>query len=269
VRIRSCRTGTLIALSVVTALALSACGGGEEAPATTEGGVALVKAGKIITCTHLPYEPFQFNDGGTIAGFDVDVVDEIAKDLGVEQEIVDTPFEGIQAGDDLGTGKCDIAAAGMTITEAREEALDFSEPYFDATQALLVPADSDVASLEDLAGKKIGVQQATTGEIYAQENAPDAELVQFEDLALLETAVQTGQVDAAINDNGVLLDFASKNDDVKVATEFDTGEQYGLGVKIGNAALLDAVNKTLERIKGDGTYDTIYEKWFGSAPASS
>lgn len=267
-RIPSRRTGTLIALCAVTALSLTACGGGDDAPAASESGVALVKAGKLITCTHLPYEPFQFNDGGTIAGFDVDVVDEIAKDLGVEQEIVDTPFEGIQTGEDLNTDKCDIAAAGMTITEVRETALDFSEPYFDAKQALLVKADSDIAALDDLAGKKLGVQAATTGEIYAQEKAPGAELVQFEDLALLQTAVQTGQVDAAINDNGVLFDFVSKNDDVKVATDFDTGEQYGLGVKSDNKDLLEAANTTLERIKSDGTYDTIYEKWFGAAPTS-
>lgn len=263
------RIGSLVALTAATALLLSACGGGDDAPATTEGGVALVEEGKLITCTHLPYQPFQFNDGGTIAGFDVDIVDEIAKDLGVEQEIIDTPFEGIQTGEDLSTGKCDIAAAGMTITEVRESALDFSEPYFDATQALMVKVGSDVETLDDLAGKKLGVQAATTGEIYAQDEAPDAELVQFEDLALLQTAVQTGQIDAAINDNGPLLDFAGKNDDVTVVTEFDTGEQYGLGVKTDNADLLEAVNATLERITSDGTYDTIYEKWFGVAPATS
>ncbi|QTE28833.1 basic amino acid ABC transporter substrate-binding protein [Pengzhenrongella sicca] len=262
------RIGTLVALSAVAALALSACGGG-DAPATSDSGVPLVEAGKLIACTHLPYEPFEFNDGGTIVGFDVDVVAEIAADLDVELEVVDTPFEGIQTGEDLSTGKCDVAAAGMTITDVREEALDFSEPYFEATQALMVKADSDIATLADLEGKKLGVQAATTGEIYAQDEAPGAELVQFEDLALLQTAVQTGQVDAAINDNGVLLDFVSKNDDVQVVTEFDTGEQYGLGVKTGNADLLEAVNATLARLASDGTYDTIYEKWLGVAPATS
>jgi len=267
VRIRS-RVGTVIALSAVTAFALSACSGGSEAPATSTGGVQLIKAGTIVTCTQLPYQPFELNKGGKIVGFDVDIVEEIAKDLGVKQEIVDTPFEGIQSGEDLSTGKCDIVAAGITITDVRETALDFSAPYFDATQALLVKADSKIATLDDLAGKKVGVQAATTGQIYAKDEAKGAELVEFEDLALLETAVQTGQVDAAINDNGVLFDFARNNPDVKVATEFATGEQYGLGVKTGNTALLDAVNKTLERIKGDGTYDTIYEKWFGTAPAS-
>lgn len=258
----------------VTVLTLTSCGSDEGAGADADGAqsgeIELVSEGTLTTCTHLPYKPFQFTEGDEIVGFDVDIVDEIAADLGVEQEIVDTPFEGIQSGEDLNTMKCDIAAAGMTITDVREENLDFSDPYFDATQALLVPAGSDVTSLEDLSGGKLAVQLATTGEIYAQENAPqDVELVQFEDLALLQTAVQTGQVDAAINDNGVLLDFAAENDDVEVSAEFDTGEQYGLGVRTGNEALLEQVNATLERIREDGTYDEIYDRWFGEASGQS
>ena len=266
-RFLSRRTGTVIALSAVTALVLGACATSTETePGGSAGGVSLIRAGQLTTCTQLPYRPFEFSDAGKITGFDIEIVDEIAKDLEVTQEVVDTPFEGIQTGEDLSTGKCDIGAAGITITDVRKSVLEFSDPYFDATQALLVKADSTIASLEDLDGKKLGVQAATTGEIYAQENAPGAELVQFEDLALLQTAVQTGQVDAAINDNGVLLDFASLNDDVTVSTEFDTGEQYGLAVKLDNKPLLDAVNASLARIKSGGTYDAIYAKWFGSAP---
>lgn len=260
-------TRYLFALPLASVLALSACGGGGEA-ATTESGVELVQEGKLVTCTHLPYEPFQFQQGDEIVGFDVDVVDAIAEDLGVEQEIVDTPFETIQSGEDLNAGKCDLAAAGMTITDVREENLDFSDPYFEATQALLTTKGSGYASLEDLAGKKLGVQSGTTGSDYATENATDAELVTFEDLGLLLTAVQSGQVDAGINDNGVLYDFANQNDDVEVTAEFDTGEQYGIGVRTENTALLEQVNATLERIRDDGTYDAIYEEWFGTAPSS-
>ncbi|HEX2299346.1 MAG TPA: transporter substrate-binding domain-containing protein, partial [Pseudonocardiaceae bacterium] len=96
--------------------------------------IALVQPGKLTTCTHLPYSPFQFKKGNEIVGFDVDLVDAVAKELDVEQRIIDTPFEGIQSGQALNAGKCDVAAAGMTITETREKNLDFSDPYFEATQ---------------------------------------------------------------------------------------------------------------------------------------
>ena len=102
------------------------------------------------------------------------MVDLVAKKLGVEQEIVDTPFEGIQSGEDLNARKCDIAAAAMTITPEREEKIAFSAPYFDADQALLVKKDSGIKSLEDLQGKTLGVQSGTTGKMYAEENAPRA-----------------------------------------------------------------------------------------------
>ena len=259
----------LLAVALTATLALAACGGDEAETATTaEGGVELVQEGKLVTCTHLPYEPFQFQQGDEIVGFDVDVVDAVAEDLGVEQEIIDTPFETIQSGEDLNAGKCDLAAAGMTITDVREENLDFSDPYFDATQALITKTGAGYTALADLSGKRLGIQSGTTGADYATENAADAELVTFEDLGLLLAAVQSGQVDAGINDNGVLYDFAAKNEDVEVTAEFDTGEQYGIGVRTDNTALLEAVNASLERIRGDGTYDAMYEEWFGTAPAS-
>ncbi len=104
------------------------------------------------------------------------MIDLVAKKLGVEQAIVDTPFEGIKSGQDLSTGKCDIAAAGMTITDERKKAILFSLPYFDATQALLVKSDSTVATLADLKGKKLGAQAATTGLDYAKSKAADERL---------------------------------------------------------------------------------------------
>lgn len=262
-------------LAVLPALALavtlSACAeevGGDNGQGGEAGGVQLVEAGSLTTCTHLPYKPFQFSEGDKIVGFDVDLVDLVAKELGVQQKIIDTPFEGIQSGEDLNTGKCDLAAAGITITEVRKQNMDFSDPYFEATQALLVKKGSGIDSLEALRGKKLGVQLSTTGEEYATQNRDTYgyETVQFEDLALLETAVKTGQVDAAINDNGVLLDFAKENPDVEVSAEFDTGEQYGIGVRKGNDALRNKINEVLRKAKESGEYDRIYEKWFGKAP---
>lgn len=131
--------------------------------------------------------------------FDVDVVDQVAKKLGVTQEIVDTPFEGIKSGADLNAGKCDIAAAGMTITDERKKVLDFSDPYFDATQALAVLTGSSVKSLEDLTGKRIGVQGSTTGEDYIKaqvaEKGLNIEVVSYKDLAAQQQALATNQIE--------------------------------------------------------------------------
>jgi polar amino acid transport system substrate-binding protein len=255
----------------VTALAatLAGCGGGEQAaPPAAAGGVELIQAGQLTTCTQVPYEPFQFREGDRIVGFDVEIVDLVAARLGVTQQIVETPFEGIQSGIALDTGLCDIGAAAMTITDTREENLDFSDPYFDATQALLVPPGSDIVGPEQLAGRRLGVQNATTGAQYAQENIADAELVTFDDIGLLLTALQTGEVDAAINDNAPLLDFANKNEGYTVTTQFDTGEQYGLAVRTGNTALVEEVNAALADARADGSYDALFEKWFGTTPAA-
>jgi polar amino acid transport system substrate-binding protein len=155
----------------------------------------------------------------------------------------------------------------MTITETRKQNIDFSDPYFEATQALLVQEASGITGPEQLAGKRVGVQNATTGQEYAQNNITGAELVVFEDLGLLLTAVQTGEVAAGINDNGPLLDFAKKNPGLAVTAEFDTDEQYGFGVRKGNTALTQAINETIAASRADGSYDRIYEKWFGKAPS--
>jgi polar amino acid transport system substrate-binding protein len=256
-----------LAVAAVAVLALSGCQTGGDR-AETESGAKLVDEGTLTVCTHLPYKPFQFNQGGKVVGFDVDIMDLVAKDLGLQQKIVNTPFEGIQSGQTLNTGRCDAAAAGMTITEDRAKVLDFSDPYFEATQALLVKKSSGISDLADLSGKSLGVQTGTTGEIYAEENAPeDTEIRTFEDLALLTTAVKTGQVDAGINDNGVLYDYVQTNPDTEVATEFNTGEQYGIAVqKNQNDQLLATINDVLAKAKQDGTYDQIYKKWFGDTP---
>jgi polar amino acid transport system substrate-binding protein len=259
--------------AAVLLLSLTGCGGDDEpttAAAPPPAGVKLIKPGKLTTCTHLPYAPFQFEEGGKIVGFDVDMVDLIAKDLKVEQAIVDTPFEGIKSGQDLNTGKCDIAAAGMTITDERKQVIDFAEPYFDATQALLVKTGSGISSLDALKGKTLGVQSGTTGKDYVTAQKPEGVKVQeFEDLATEQQALATGQIDAAVNDLPVWLDYIKKNPGkFEVGAQFDTGEQYGFGIKKGgNPELLKRANAVLKKAKSDGTYDKLYEKWFGTKPS--
>ncbi|MDI3385148.1 ABC transporter substrate-binding protein [Streptomyces sp. B-S-A8] len=233
------------------------------------GGVRLVTEGVLKTCTHLPYPPFQSKKDGEVVGFDVDLIDLVAAELDVKQEIVNTPFEGIETGQDFNTNKCDLAAAGMTITPERDKVMDFSVPYFDATQALITRKGKKYKTFEDLKGKKFGYQKATTGGEYAKKNAPKSvELVEFEDVGLLLAAVKSGQVAAGINDNGVLYDYVKQNPDTQVTAEFDTGEQYGIGFRTGNDALRKKVDGIIEAAKKDGRYDEIYKKWFGTAPKS-
>ncbi|MFC5056803.1 transporter substrate-binding domain-containing protein [Saccharothrix xinjiangensis] len=262
-----------LALFPVLALAatMTACATRVDTGSQGDGStISLVKEGKLTTCTHLSYKPFQYTEGGETVGFDVDLVNLVAKDLGVTQEIFDTPFDNITSGSAFSTNDCDLAAAGMTINEARQEAIDFSDPYFDASQALLVKKDSGIKDLTTLKGKRLGIQQDTTGEEYGRANAEanGYEVVEYEDLPLLTTAVRTGAVDAAINDNGVLYDYAKEFPDTEVTTEFDTGEQYGIGMKKGNTALQAKVNDVLKKAKESGEYDRIYEKWFGKKPES-
>ena len=258
-----------IALALLSCVLIAACGGDDEPGGPAHGGVSLVDSGRLTTCTHLPYRPFQFQQEGRIVGFDVDMLDLVAKEIGVRQEIIDTPFEGIQSGEDLNARKCDIAAAAMTITPERQEKIAFSAPYFDANQALLVHKGSGVESFDDLAGKTLGVQSGTTGKMYAEKRGKPVgvQLKDYEDLALQLSSVKSGQIPAAINDVPVLLDYAKQNEDVAVAAQFDTGEQYGFGMRRQTSeALRKVVNRVIERAQSDGTYDRLYEKWFGVKP---
>jgi polar amino acid transport system substrate-binding protein len=265
-----------ISLAAVTALVIGGAAGcaKKDSGATSADGVPLVHRGKLTTCTHLPYAPFQSKDAtGKVVGFDVDLIDLVAKKLGVTQEIVDTPFEGIKSGADLSSGKCDVAAAGMTITDARKQVLDFSEPYFDATQALAVPVGKPIKSLADLKGQRLGVQGSTTGEDYVKQKVKadglDITVVSYKDLGSEQQALATGQIAAAVGDLPVWNQYVKENPGkVVVATGFNTGEQYGFALKKGgNPKLLQAVNEAITAAKGDGTYDKIYQNWIGAKPA--
>ena len=251
---------------------VAGCGSGSStAPATAAGGVKLISSGKLTTCTHLPYAPFQFNDGGKVVGFDIDMMDLVAKKLGVTQTVIDTPFEGIKSGQDLNTGKCDVAAAGMTIKPERAKVIDFSVPYFNATQAMAIKKGEGHSSLESLKGKRLGIQSGTTGKDFVDSKKPaGVRVTEFEDLATLQQALATNQVDGALTDLPVWIDYLKKNPGkFEIGAEFDTGEEYGFAVKKGgNPQLLKTVNEVIAGAKSDGAYDTIYKKWFGTKPAA-
>ncbi|MFB0618960.1 transporter substrate-binding domain-containing protein [Streptomyces sp. AGS-58] len=269
------RTRLLAATTATAGLVLVAAGcssdGGGGSGRTTVKGVHLAKAGALTTCTHLPYPPFQSEVDGKVQGFDVSLIDLVAKNLGVPQKILDTPFENFKTGAFLNSGECDLAAAGMTITAERKKNVDFSDPYFEATQAVLVDRKSGVTSLADVKakGKKLGAQAQTTGEDYVRNKGYDP--ISFESSDAVLNGLRTGQVQAVVIDypvvQGWLKDKANA-DRFKVVDNLKTGEQYGFTVKKGNKALLDAIDKALKKAKADGTYKKIYEKWIGPYNAS-
>ncbi|MDW4908077.1 transporter substrate-binding domain-containing protein [Streptomyces sp. ADMS] len=249
---------------------------GGSAAKTAAGGVELAKAGQLTVCTHLPYPPFQSEIDGRVQGFDVSLVDLVARNLGVKQEILDTPFENFKTGAFLNAGQCDLGAAGMTITEEREKNVDFSDPYFDATQAVLVDKSSGIASAADLQGKKVGAQAQTTGEDYAKKQGLDP--VSFEASDAVLNGLRTKQVEAVVIDYPVVqgwLKTPANADAFKVVDNLNTGEQYGFTVKKGNTELLAALNRAIADAKADGTYKKLYEQWIGpydesaAAPSAS
>lgn len=255
------------ALSSVALLAtLSACGGeaaGQEADALSD--VSLVFGGVLTVCTDSPYAPFVYEEKGKLVGFDVDLGQAVADDLDVDLDVIDVAFDDITSGTSLNTDTCDVAISAMTITGERARVLDFSSPYFDATQALIVPRGSGVDQIEELAGQTVGVQKDTTGETYLSDFAPDStEVIAFDDAASLQEALNAGELDAAMADNTVSGEFVTENPRLKLSREFETGEQYGMAVKKdGNIPLLRSINSTLAELREDGTYDDIYETYFG------
>jgi polar amino acid transport system substrate-binding protein len=258
----------LVAGALVLLAGCGSSGDKKSTDAASTGGIKLVKSGELTTCTHLPYPPFQSIDGGKVVGFDVSLIDLVAKDLGVQQKIVDTAFENIKTGAALNAGQCDVGAAGMTITEARKKNLDFSQPYFDATLALMAKKGSGITSMDTAKGKKVGSQSSSTGEDYVKAHGADPVSFDTSDAEL--NGLRSGQVQVIVQDipvvNGWLKDPA--NSDFEIVANLHTGEQYGFAVKKGNDELLAKINAALTKAKSDGTYDALYSKWIGDKPAS-
>ncbi|MBO0981721.1 basic amino acid ABC transporter substrate-binding protein [Microbacterium sp. SD291] len=258
-----------IAVTAVATLALAGCAGGNGGSGA--GGSAgdeydLVEAGTLTICSDIPYPPFEFEggDNGTgYTGFDIDLLVAIAEKLDLELSVQDVGFDALQSGTTLQSGTCDLGASAMTITDDRKKNLDFSDPYYDSLQSLLVRTDSGIESIDDLAGKNVGVQQGTTGEAYAQENAPEAELVQYPSDGELWPAMQAGQIDAILQDQPVNLEHEKADSAYKIVEEYETGESYGFAfAKDEKDALLDAVNGALAELRDSGDYQAIYDTYF-------
>ncbi|MDP9022703.1 MAG: ABC transporter substrate-binding protein [Actinomycetota bacterium] len=268
-----------VALAATVALTVAACGDGDTAatpePTGTPGTAPafdLVEEGVLTVCSDIPYPPFEFEDperAGEYTGYDIDLMRAAADRLGLQLEVVVTSFDAIRSGTAMAADQCDVAASAITITAERDENLDFTDPYSNADQSLLVRAEDHdkYASLPDLAGQAIGVQAATTGEEYARENKPEgATITAYEDAGALFTALTAGEIDAILQDFPVNAYQATQDESVVVVERFPTGEQYGFAVAEGNTDLRDAINEALHEIEGDNEFTEIYRRYFGEDP---
>jgi polar amino acid transport system substrate-binding protein len=271
------RRAIAVASVAALTLTLTACGGDDQAGGgggedkAKEAGITLVKPGQLTSCTHLSYKPFEFKEGTKVVGFDVDLIDLLAKDLGVKQEVVSLEWAQITSGAAFKAKKCDVGMGAMTITPERQAAIGISDPYMDASQVLLVKKGAPYKSLADLKGKKVGVQADTTGKDYAEKTQKELgyQVITFPDLTSMANNVKSGRVDAGVNDNGALYDYVKDNPDTEVAAEFDTGEKYGFAADKtdpSSVKLIERLNAALKKAREDGTYKELYKKWFGVEP---
>jgi polar amino acid transport system substrate-binding protein len=205
----------------------------------------------------------EYEEIGEYTGFDIELMRAIAEDNGLALAVNNTGFDPITSGLAMEAGDCDIAAASITITPEREENIDFSDPYFVADQSLLTLRDSGITTLADLDGRNLGVQTGTTGEIYANDNATGATVISFENPGDLFTALAAGNIDAILQDIIPNAAQAAEDDTLAIVETYPTAEEYGFATKEEGAEdVLAAVNASLAKLKGDGTYDSIYAEFF-------
>jgi polar amino acid transport system substrate-binding protein len=200
---------------------------------------------------------------GEFTGFDIELMRAIADELGRDLEVNNIGFDPITSGLAMQSGECEIAAASITITEEREANIDFSDPYFTADQSLLVSTESGITNLAGFAGRNLGVQTGTTGEIYANANDPGATIISYENPGDIFTALAAGEIEGVLQDIVPNAEYALNNDDSELVETYPTDESYGFAVKEeGSEDLLTDVNEALATLRGNGTYDSIYNDWF-------
>jgi polar amino acid transport system substrate-binding protein len=267
------RTRIWIVLAFASLLAVgllaAGCGGDDDDDEISGGGedLGLIKDGTLTVGTDTPFPPFEIGQPPNISGYDIEVRDGIGEQLDLTPEYTDTGFGTIFR--DTANGQFDTAAAASTITPGREKTVDFTDPYYEAQQALLVEEGSDIQSVDDLSGVIVGAQDGTTGETYANDETDASEVRGFPEGPNAVSALVTGQVDAVIIDQPVAADAVEKQGGVEIAEEIQTNELYGFAVAPENDALREAMNEALVTLKDDGTIDSLYEKYFATKPPST
>ncbi len=239
----------ILALVMVTVLALAmvACGGTTEKEVLTMG-------------TNAAFPPYEFVDeNNNVVGIDAEIAQAVAEKLGMELEIKDMAFDSLITA--VSTGSIDVALAGMTVTPERAESVNFSDSYATGIQVVIVKEDSTIASIEDLDGKKIGVQSGTTGDIYCADDYGEENIARYDNGALAVAALQNGQVDCVVIDNEPAKAFVEANEGLKILdTEYIT-ENYAAAIAKENTELLEKFNAALAELKAEGKLDEIIGKY--------
>ena len=237
----------IILLSTAMLLGLSACGASSSQ--------------KLVMATNAAFPPYESVEGNEIIGIDPEIAKLIADDIGRELVIEDMAFDSIIAA--VQSGKADIAMAGLTVTEDRKQNINFSDPYTEAAQVIVVKKDSPVASPDDLEGKTVGVQIGTTGDIYAGDIA-DATIERYSKYFEAINALNQDKIDAVIVDREPAKVFVSESDELKMIDKEFTLEEYAIGVAKENTELLDQINASLKKLQESGEIDKIINKYINA-----
>ena len=232
---------------------------------TASAEVTTVEPGKLIMSTNAAFPPYEMTaDDGSFEGIDVEIAGAIAEKLGLELQIDDMDFDAALLA--AQTGKSDMVMAGVTVTEDRQTVMDFSDSYATGIQVVIVPEDSDIASIDDMTGKMIGVQRGTTGDQYCSASVEDGgfgeeNVTRYDNGLTAVQALNNGQVDCVVIDNAPAQEFVAANPGLKILDTEYANEEYAIGVAKGNTQLLDAINGALAELEADGTLQSIVDKY--------
>ncbi len=217
----------------------------------------------LIMGTNAAFPPYEYvDDNGKIIGIDAEIAEAVATKLGKKLEIKDMEFDSLLTA--VQSGAVDIVFAGLTVTDERKESVDFSVTYATGIQVIIVPEDSEIASVDDLSGKVIGVQAGTTGDIYCTDEFGQDSVKQFTNGALAVAALANGQVDCVVIDNEPAKSFVDANEGLKILETEYAVEDYAAAISKDNAELTEKVNAAMEELKADGTIDTIIAKYINA-----
>lgn len=240
-------------------LSLAACGGDKGGQQANNGGSESEQKGTLVMATNAEFPPYEYWEGGQIVGIDAEVAAAIADKLGMELRIDDMAFDSTLVA--LQSGQADIVMAGMTVTPDRQENVNFSEPYAEAHQVIIVKEDSEIATSDDLVGKKIGVQQNTTGDLYVTDDLGDEAVARYNRGADAVMALSSGAVQAVVIDLEPAKAFVAANEGLKILDTQYADEQYAIAINKNDTELLDKVNAALQELKEDGTLQKIVDTY--------